>query len=338
MPNNVTIVIPVYSDWPSLSVCLQSLKRYVSPFHTVMLVNDRGPQWEELEQNIKSAIEGLPNYLYYRNPENLGFVKTCNRAVFELDRSDNDVLLLNSDTAVTEGFLEEMQEVLYGAEKHGAVCPRSNQSDILSVPVFNDSGRDIMPEESHAAWKQVKDLLPRQQVIPTGSGFALLIKRGLLKQYGLFDEVYSPGYNEENDFCQRINQYGFNILMANRAFVYHFESKSFGDRRTKLDEDHRDILKNRYPYFSKGVQFYFDHEIDPIDYFADVIADNVYTKKRVLISLYEIPAAYNGTAQHGLSFLKAFYGLYKDTYDITVLVTSETDKFYKLSSQYPKVV
>ena len=338
MEKNVTIVIPVYSDWASLDVCIQSLKKYVSSDHKVMFINDRGPEGEELERNILAAIAGAPNYEYYKNDQNLGFVKTCNRAVFELDKSGNDVLLLNSDTEVTEGFLEELQEVLYAAEKHGAVCPRSCQSDILTIPVHNELGRNVTPEESYRTWQTVKDYLPRQQMIPTGAGFALLIKRSIIDQYGLFDEDYSPGYNEENDFCHRINQYGFNIMMANHAFVYHYESKSFGTRRQKLDEDHRDILKSRYPYFSKGIQYYFEREIDSADYFADMIVPGLYEHPRVLISLYEIPGAYNGTAQHGLSFLKAFYNNYKDKYDISILINNSANEFYKVSNQYPNVI
>ncbi len=338
MKKKVTIVIPVYRDWPSLQICLQSLKRYVAPGNTVLIVNDMGPRWEDMERNILEEIKDAPDCRYVKNPRNMGFVETCNRAVFELDQSDNDILLLNSDTEVTEGFLEELQTVLYAAEKHGAVCPRSNQSDILTIPVHQELGRQITPEESYKTWKDVHALLPRQQVIPTGVGFALLIKRSVINQYGLFDEIYSPGYNEENDFCHRINQYGFNVIMANHAFVFHYESKSFGSSKTKLDEDHRDILKQRYPYFSRGIRFYFEREIDPVDYFADMITTGLYEKPRVLISLYEIPGAYNGTAQHGLSFLKAFYQDYREKYDISVLVNSSANDFYHINKLYPNVI
>lgn len=338
---NVTIVIPVYSDWDSLHVCIESLIRYVAPNHEILLVNDMGPEWEELEQNILSSIDDHSNFRYEKNPENFGFVKTCNRAVFELDKTGNDILLLNSDTEVTEGFLEEMQAVLYAAEKHGAVCPRSCQSDILTIPVHDELQRNFTPKESYDTWLNVKDFLPRQQVIPTGVGFAILIKRSIINQYGLFDEIYSPGYNEENDFCQRINQYGFNIMMANRAYVYHFESKSFGERRNKLDEDHRDILKSRYPYYSEGVRYYFEREINPVDYFSDMMMPTgeggLYEKPRILISLYEMPAAYNGTAQHGLSFLKAFYGLFHDRYDISILVNGSANELFKISEKYENV-
>lgn len=333
----VTIVIPVYKDWSTLKPCISSLKSCVSDRNKVLLINDMGPDWEKIENNILSEIEGYENFQYFRNDKNLGFVKTCNRAVFELDHSENDILLLNSDTEVTPGFLEEMQSVLYAAEKHGVVCPRSNNATLLTIPVKNELNRNITASESYSVYLQIKDSLPKQQVMPTGVGFAFLIKRELIKQYGLFDEIYSPGYNEENDFCMRINQYGFNVLMANRAYVFHHESRSFGEKKHKLDEEHARILSKRYPYYWNRVDLYFSAQMSVVDYYADLLSDEIYPKKRILISLYEMPAAYNGTAQHGLLLLENFYRLFKDKYEIGVLVNAAANDFFDISSRYPNV-
>lgn len=333
----VTIVIPVYKDWSTLKLCISSLKSCVSDRNKVLLINDMGPDWENIENNILSEIESYENFQYFRNDKNLGFVKTCNRAVFELDHSENDILLLNSDTEVTPGFLEEMQSVLYAAEKHGVVCPRSNNATLLTIPVKNELNRNITASESYSIYLQIKDSLPKQQVMPTGVGFAFLIKRELIKQYGLFDEIYSPGYNEENDFCMRINQYGFNVLMANRAYVFHHESRSFGEKKHKLDEEHARILSKRYPYYWNRVDLYFSAQMSVVDYYADLLSDEIYPKKRILISLYEMPAAYNGTAQHGLLLLENFYRLFKDKYEIGVLVNAAANDFFDISSRYPNV-
>lgn len=132
---NVTVVVPVYKDWSTLKLCIDSLKEWVQGSHQVFFINDMGPEWEDLEKRIRSAIKGLDHFHYFKNDSNLGFVKTCNRAALELDQTGNDILLLNSDTKVTEGFLEEMSRVLYLAEKHGVVCPRSNNATLLTVPV-----------------------------------------------------------------------------------------------------------------------------------------------------------------------------------------------------------
>ena len=78
--NKTTIVVPVYKDWSTLSSCIESLKKYVPSGNSVLLINDCGPEWEELEHNILSAIADCPNFTYAKNEENLGFVKTCNHS------------------------------------------------------------------------------------------------------------------------------------------------------------------------------------------------------------------------------------------------------------------
>src|SRR3990167_7245703 len=118
---HVTIVVPVYADWLSLNDCINSLIEHLDSKHKVVLVNDYGPEVDSLEKNMKRSIKSLPNFEYHRNSRNLGFVKTCNRAALQLDKTNNDILLLNSDTKVTEGFLEEMLKALYAKDKIGAI-------------------------------------------------------------------------------------------------------------------------------------------------------------------------------------------------------------------------
>lgn len=334
--NKTTIIVPVYSDRNTLRLCIESLKKYISNDNYVIFVNDCGPECDMLESEIISSINGLSNFSYYRNDHNLGFVKTCNYAV-ALAKPSTDILLLNSDTQVTEGFLEEMQYVLYADERHGAVCPRSNNATLLTIPVKTCHDCCLSPDTSYSVYQQVHNLLPRWTLLPTGVGFALLIKRDMIERFGLFDDVYSPGYNEENDFCMRIGQYGYNVAMANHAYVFHFESKSFGSRRSKLDAEHYAILAKRYPYYSGMVNNYYSSGIEPVDYFADLIADGVYPKKRILFSLYELPATHNGTAKYSLSIYEAFLRLYGDKYDIHLLTSRAADKFHNLSESFNNI-
>ena len=232
--SKVTVVVPVYADWSSLGQCIDSLIAHLPNKHNVIFVNDCGPDAELLEKNILKKIKKYSNMAYYRNDHNRGFVQTCNRAVYELDKTDNDILLLNSDTIVTAGFLEEMQAVLYESDRHGTVCPRSNNATIATIPFINvDNTDDRNLEYSYAVYQKIKDKLPRYHVVPVVIGFCMLIRRDLIRDYGLFDEVYRLGYGEECDFCQRINKYGYSSVMANHAYVYHLESRSFSSEKNQ---------------------------------------------------------------------------------------------------------
>ena len=87
----VTIVVPIYGDLPTLTACVESLKQNVDlERNRVLLVNDCGPDADVIEASLLAQIEGWSSIRYERNERNLGFVGTCNRAVTELDTTDND--------------------------------------------------------------------------------------------------------------------------------------------------------------------------------------------------------------------------------------------------------
>lgn len=333
-----SIIVPVYADWNSLSKCIDSLMLFAGD-ELIYLINDNGPEANFLEENIKNKVKGKSNFNYYRNEQNLGFIKTCNKAVFELDTTDNDILLLNSDTEVTEGFLEELRSVLYINEKHAACCPRSNNASLLSIPLFYKGDRSAIANESFELFSKLKTMLPRFSIIPTGVGFCMLIKRSIINNFGLFDEVYGKGYNEENDFSMRINQYGFTTVMANHAFVFHHESKSFGkSQRETLDKKNYKILKERYPYYSSIVDQYIKHDIHVADNFSVLFSNKFHGKPKILFCLSHLNKSVNGTVNYALNLLENFYNLYSHKFEIHILTLPKLSDIYGLSQKYPDVV
>ena len=254
----VTIVVPVYDDWSSLKDCIISLKKYVDSHHRVLFLNDCGPKADILESNIKKSIKNCKNYFYYRNNKNLGFVKSCNRAVVDLDRTENDILLLNSDTKVTEGFLEELQSVLYSSDEIGTVSPRSNNATITTVPIASIKTKGINPEKSYDFFmRYYRRFLPKFTLSPVSHGFCILIKRKLIEEYGLFDEIFGKGYGEEVDFCLRIRSHGYKCAISNWSYVFHLEGRSFGlDKKDRLIQESSKIINNRYPYYKQEINNY----------------------------------------------------------------------------------
>jgi len=260
--NKVTIVVPVYADWPSLKDCLKSLIEHVDKKHSILIVNDSGPEADELEKSIKELISGQNNFIYERNSKNLGFVGTTNRAVKILDKTNNDILLLNSDTKVTKGFLEELTAVLNDNVKNAVVSPRSNNATLCTLPISAAQKKGIKPERSYKLFLKIKNKLPRYNEAPTAHGFCILIKRSVIKKYGLFDKVFGRGYGEEVDFCQRIQKDGFKCLISNRSYVFHLEARSFTlEKKTELLKTNNKIIRERYPDYKKEVTKYFDEQI-----------------------------------------------------------------------------
>ncbi|GAA1439909.1 glycosyltransferase family 2 protein [Leifsonia poae] len=274
MTHPVTIVVPVYGDLESLTTCVSSLIANVDQsVHRVLLVNDSGPEADAIETALRRQIDGQPAFRYERNPSNLGFVGNCNRAVLELDDTDNDILLLNSDTLTTPGFVEVLSTVLHSSDENGAVCPRSNNATVASLPfALRDPSVGRPMERTAAVHAALAPLLPSHTYSPVAMGFCILIKRELIRRFGLFDETFAPGYGEENDFCLRIGRHGYRSMIAHGAVVYHLGGRSFqGARREALRSAHEKIIVSRYPEYTEAVQRYIYIDRDPVDVFADAL-------------------------------------------------------------------
>ncbi len=334
----VTIVVPIYDHWSSLERCLTSVFAHVDlSLHRVILVNDCGPHADSIEALVLSAVEGRANVDYHRNESNLGFVATCNRAALTLDDSGNDVLLLNSDAELTSGALEEMIAVLYGAEHHGVVCPRSDNATIASMPFFRrESPRDERwpHEQSVEIYAHIAPLLPRYYVSPISVGFCYLIKRSLIDNHGLFDVVFGAGYNEENDFCLRVNALGYSSLMANHAFVKHLGSASFSSRlKAELDLKNSELLLSRYPFYSDALSSFTSFGYAAPDVFAEVIAADSSPRRTILVDMHHVSLAYNGSSRYALSFLRTLAGTELPPHiEVTIAAQPDAIEFFALDS------
>ncbi len=332
--HNVTIVIPVHNSIDIACECVASCARSIDPRHTILVVDDGSEEPES--RRLRELVDTLPNGRFARNEKAIGFVQSCNKAVLELDATENDILLLNSDTIVTEGFLEEMLACLYESERHAACSPRSDNATLCSIPLHRS--RPFTARESETCWQQLKEYLPRYTLVPTGVGFCLLLRRDLIRRFGLFDEAYGLGYHEENDWCRRVNRMGFSTILSNRAFVFHKGTASFGSAvKKELSERNAHLLHERFPEYERLVQEYADRLLPAAEHFGEVIGKSE-TRPQVLIDLSHLSAAYNGTSEYVQYLLPRLIARHKDTWDLFVLVTKHGDEFFSFSSRFERVL
>lgn len=267
MKNNVSVIVPVYGDWESLSKNIKHLRKYIprSSGWEVLFVNDCGPEADNLEEKIQRSIKHRKNFFYYRNEKNLGFVQNCNNAVFNLACKENDIVLLNSDALITKNALQKMHEVLYAEEKIGAVCPRSNAATIFSVPMKPEPGKSYSMKESYRLYRRIRKKLPDYYISPIAHGFCMMIRRDVITKYGLFDEAYGKGYGEENDFCMRIRREGWRCAVSNKSFAFHYKARSFSEeKRTEHVTKNEKILDRRYPEYRRLVSEYVAKINEPL--------------------------------------------------------------------------
>ncbi len=315
-----TILIPVYGAAAQLRRCLQSLVDHLPEDVAVEILDDATPG-DKIERLANEFSGQLAFLRYTRSPVNRGFVQTCNRGIERRERTGSDVLLLNSDTEVTAGFFTELQTVLYFSERHGVACPRSNDATIFSVPLL----RGLPRAESYRIWSESKGLLPRYQVMPTAVGFCMLIRSRVLELFGSFDEAYGAGYNEENDFVCRINQYGYSAVAANWAFVFHDSSASFGSKRASLETKNRRLLVSRYPEYGRKVEQWVRSIADPVEYFLHLAEPHT---PRIVIDLYHLESKHCGTSEFALRLLEQLRPLLETKFQMYIAINPEARAFF----------
>jgi len=215
------IIIPVYGALPYLEQCINSiLKNTRHPYSLIIIDDGNGPLIKEYLRTIKSAR-------IITNKKNLGWLKSCNMGI---ENCENDVVLLNSDTIVTQGWLEKMDRCAHSDSRIGMVNPLSNSAEFLSVPYpleFNSIPTGFTLESFSNLISELSEC--RYPSIPATPGFCLLIKREIFNQIGVFDEKFELGYWEDFDFCMRVKRKGYKAVCCDDAFVYHYGRKSFGD-------------------------------------------------------------------------------------------------------------
>ena len=145
----IDIIVPIYNAQEFTEECIKSVLRNTDlTTHTLVLINDKSPDERVFPMLIKYRDANKDKKIVVlENEQNSGFVKTVNRG---MQYSQNDALLLNSDTEVTKNWLEKIQKCAYSNEYIATVTALTNNGTIASVPNFgvdNELPKNMTLEE-----------------------------------------------------------------------------------------------------------------------------------------------------------------------------------------------
>ena len=247
----LSIVIPVFNGFDDLQRCLDSLASWRPRQSSIMLADDASTD-ARVAPRLREFAAAEPGVQVLEAEENRGFIATANRGAAAAP-GDADILFLNTDTEVTEGWAEEMQAALDSRPDADICCPLSNNATILSVPQFqqeNSLPYDWDADRTASLIRRCAGEL-RALSIPTPVGFCMLIRREAWDRHGPFDPVFGRGYGEEDDLGQRAQAAGRTVICAPRAFVYHKGAASFG-ASAELAAQRREngrLLLERWPEY-----------------------------------------------------------------------------------------
>jgi len=244
----VDIVICVHNALTSLQACVESVLRCTMPPYRVVIVDDGSSS--ETASYLERQVEEQ-KFLLLRNTEAKGYTRAANAGLRAVTAPW--VVLLNSDTIVTPGWLDRMWAHGERDSSIGVIGPISNTASWQSVPRIFDG--DDWAENSLPTGITVDELsmlVARGALgaisMPFVNGFCLMIRSSLLESVGVFDEAtFGAGYGEENDFCIRVRNAGWRLVVATDAYVYHAQSRSYSaDRRLELAKRADQLLLEKH--------------------------------------------------------------------------------------------
>jgi hypothetical protein len=162
-------------------------------------------------------------FVLIRNEVNLGFAEGNNvgiRYAFDV-LSPDYILLLNNDTVVDPGFLEELLRI---ADSDGLIG--SVQSVLLRKNDFNTidslgqsvSRKGVMADTAFG--QNASGIAVENCEIFGACAAAALFKSNVLKEAGVFDSDFFIIY-EDVDLSWRVRLAGYKSYLAKRSIVYH---------------------------------------------------------------------------------------------------------------------
>jgi GT2 family glycosyltransferase len=217
---DVSIILPVFNNLKLTLECLLSISQHADPSVTFeVLVRDDASTDDTVE-----VISRIENVRLVRNPENMGFLRNCNRALESV--RGKYVVFLNNDTQVSKNWLRTLVGTFSRFRNVGAVGPRF----LYPSGHLQEAGAAFRPDATANMIGLNED--PRQmrfsyvRRVDYTSGACLMVPTSLVKELGGFSEEFLPCYCEDSDLCLRIQEKGYFVYCNPQATIVHYLSKT----------------------------------------------------------------------------------------------------------------
>ncbi len=201
----------------------------------------RGAEFEVVVVDNHSS-DGTPGYLRelaardsrvrcLLNTENRGFAGGNNDGLRVA--TGDFIVLLNSDTIVTEGWLVGLLDPLETDLSVGLAGPVSNAvGNEQKISCAGPSPEEIIKEGRLWTAMSEGDRFDTDRL----GFFCVATRRDVVDRVGPLDEGFGTGFFEDDDYCIRVREAGYRLVCVEDVFVYHQGSGSFGKARRETRE------------------------------------------------------------------------------------------------------
>lgn len=271
----VSIIIPVYGAIELLNQCLISLHRSNLQNFEIICVDDCAPS------NTPYDYDFYDNIIVVKNDGNQGFSNTCNNGVKHA--KGEYVLLLNSDTIVTNGAIENAFAKLKSDPKIGLVGSKLINIDGSVQEAGGVIWSDTRVENFMRGKSSRIPYVEFDRVSGYVSGAALFSTKKTWDELGGFDQKFTPAYYEDTDICVRARSKGYKVYYCHDSEIIHAEGGTNGTDVSTGIKSYQEKNKNKFSLLWKK---YIEKTFPP---FGDVFGNMANGRKVVVFVDHYIP-------------------------------------------------
>lgn len=235
---SVSILIVAHGKPEYTLRCLASIAAN-NPLHSIEII--------VIEDHSKdpdaALIREVPGITCMENEENLGHLRSCNKAARHA--KGEFILLLNNDTELLPGAIDELVELL---ETHPQV-------GLVGSKLLRPDGR--LQEAGCIVWKdgtawnhgRLSDpSLPTYNYtrrVDYVSAASALVRRATWEKLGGYDEHVLPASCADLDLAFRVRQEGYDVIYSPHSMVIHHEGASHGKSTDSGIERHQTLNQEK---------------------------------------------------------------------------------------------
>ena len=267
----VSVVIPVYGKIEFTLRCLLSISdRLPKASIEVIVIDDCSPD------DSLTLLRQVKGIRLEENAANLGFLRSCNKGA-SIARGEF-VYMLNNDTEVTDGWLDELLATFDEFSDTGLVGSKLVYPDGR----LQEAGGVIWRDAS--AWNYGRMQDPSEpsynyaREVDYCSGASIMVPKKLWDQLGGFDEHYLPAYCEDSDLALKIRALGLRVLYQPASTIIHYEGVSSGTDLSQGVKAHQ--VDNTRKLYTRWREQLLRHQEPGVD--ADKAKDRC-AQRRVLV-------------------------------------------------------
>jgi GT2 family glycosyltransferase len=244
----VAAVVVTWNGEHWIERCLRSLAAQ-SPRPFAVIVDNASsdrtlPTVERVQAD--SAVAAL-DVRVVRLGSNIGFPAGVNRGLAVIDQLATRmdfILLVNQDTVLEPLCLTALCDAALSNPRAGALGAKTiydSRGTIQHAGGFLTQPRLLGLHYGHHE-ADVEGAHDQVREVEFVTAACVMLRSCAIAEVGPLNEVFSPGYYEDVELCDRLRSAGWSVHFVPGARAVHAESSSFSDRDSRLRLAHRNRL------------------------------------------------------------------------------------------------